>query len=364
MGFFARDKGEDGEQAEALARIEAGGIPPRAQERLRALGTEGALFTSGLSVNEFALLDKLGPQPLAQVMGASVVRPGWQYLPALEPGEVVTGGTSWGYGSGYGPSSTGQALINRMTEASPSQIRNYKWHAGVVCELDVLTDAWNLARRRALDRLAEEALQVGADAVVGVHLQRSDHDLGKGLIECIVSGTAVRDPGRATTSEPLLTDVSVQDYWRLRSAGHEPVGLVAATAVTFASAARDIRLRRMRTPAQNRELGELSEAFQAAREAVRAGLRGQVADAHASGVVGVELSHSVRRGKFALGSSIGSQTHRGWHRGRLGVPYYVRGRADADRRGWMITMHAAGTAIRSAQRPPDFPVKTQIRIGA
>jgi uncharacterized protein YbjQ (UPF0145 family) len=360
MGFFSRGKDEDGEQAEALARIEAGGIPPRAQERLRALGTDGSLFTSGLSVNEFALLDRLGPEPLAQVMGASVVRPGWQYLPALEPGEVVWGGP----GSAYGPSSHGMALLNRVTEASPSQIRNYKWHAAVVCELDVLTDAWNLARRRALDRLAEEALQVGADAVVGVRLQRSDHDFGKGLIECIVTGTAIRDPNADKSSWPVLTDVSVQDYWRLRSAGHEPVGLVATTAVTFAAAARDTRLRRMRTPAQNRELVELSEAFQAAREAVRAGLRGQVADAHALGVVGVELSHSVHRDKFSLASSIGSQTHRGWHTGRLGIPYYVRGRADADRRGWVIAMHAAGTAIRPPRQPPDFPVKTQIRIGA
>src|SRR5690348_1234325 len=115
MGFFSRGKDENGEQAEALARIEAGGIPPRAQERLRALGADGSLFTSGLSVNEFALLGKLGPEPLAQVMGASVVRPGWQYLPALEPGEVVIAG-GWAYGSGLGPSSTGQALLNRMTE--------------------------------------------------------------------------------------------------------------------------------------------------------------------------------------------------------------------------------------------------------
>ncbi|MGZ4230273.1 MAG: heavy metal-binding domain-containing protein [Solirubrobacteraceae bacterium] len=358
MGFFRRGDDEDDEQAQALARIEAGGIPPRAQERLRALGAAGSMFTSGLSVNEFALLDKLGPEPLAQVMGASVVRPGWQYLPPLDPGMVVAN-SSW-----LGPTSMGQALNNRMTEASPSQIRNYKWHAGVVCELDVLTAAWNLARRRALDRLAEEAVQVGADAVVGVRLWRSDHDLGKGLIECIVTGTAIRDPSRATGSSPVLTDVSVQDYWRLRTAGHEPVGLVAATAVTFASAARDIRLRRMRTPAQNRELGELSQAFNDARETVRAALRGQVADARGAGVVGVELSHSVHREKFALASSIGSEAHRGWHRGRSGVPYYVRGRADADRRGWVITMHAAGTAIASLRRPPEFPVKTQIRIGA
>jgi uncharacterized protein YbjQ (UPF0145 family) len=358
MGFFARGKDEDGERAEAMARIEAGGIPAQAEERLRALGTAGSLFTSGLSVNEFALLHKLGPEPLAQVMGASVIRPGWQYLPALEPAGVVTSGP-W-----YAPGSTGMALLNRMTDASPSQIRNYKWHAGVVCDLDVLTNAWNTARIRALDRLAEEALQVGADAVVGVRLQRSDHDLGKGLIEYVVTGTAVRDPARTTNSYPVLTDVSVQDYWRLRSAGHEPVGLMAATSVTFASAARDIRLQRMRTPARNRELEELSRAFNQARETVRARLRGQLADAHASGVVGVELSHAVRRGKFALASSIASAEQRGWHKGRLGIPYYVRGRADAERNGWVITMHAAGTAIRPAPRPPDLPVKTQIRMGA
>lgn len=364
MGFFARDRGEDGEQADALARIEAGGIPPQAEERLRGLGTAGSLFTSGLSVKEFALLNRLGTEPLAQVMGASVVRPGWQYLPPLEPGTVVVS-SSW-----YSPTSTGQALLNRVTEASPSQIRNYNWHAEVVCELDVLAAAWDTARRRALDRLAEEAQHVGADVVVGIRLQRSDHDLGKGVIEYVVTGTAIRDPGRPPASRPTLTDVSVQDYWRLRSAGHTPVGLVATTAVTFASPARDTRLRRIRTPAQNRELRELSRAFGLARETVRTRLRDQVASAHGAGVVGVELSHSVCRDKFALGSSIASHAQRGWHRGRLGLPYYVRGSADADRRGWVITMHAAGTAIRRADDPPDgastppeFPVKTQIRMG-
>ena len=74
--------------------------------------------------------------------------------------------------SAIGPSSSGYALNTGFTEPSPAQVRNYLWHATVVCELDMLTDAWNLARRRALDRLAEEALHVGADAVVGVHLHR------------------------------------------------------------------------------------------------------------------------------------------------------------------------------------------------
>src|SRR5579885_1489170 len=157
MGFFARGGGQDDEQSGELARIEAGGIPTRAEERLKALGSGRSLFTSGLSVNEFALLERMGPQPLAQVMGASVVRTGWQYLPALDPAPVVVPRGRMG---SYAPTSSGYQLNNAYTEPSMAQVRSYKWHATVVCELDTLTDAWNLARRRALDRLTEEALQV------------------------------------------------------------------------------------------------------------------------------------------------------------------------------------------------------------
>src|SRR5438045_6948307 len=108
MGFFQRGGDEDAEHAQERERIEAGGIPLMAEERLRALGEQGSMFTSGLSVNEFALLDQLGAQPLAQVMGASVVRTGAQYLPPLAPGANVlvascdaryartnTGGAGW-----------------------------------------------------------------------------------------------------------------------------------------------------------------------------------------------------------------------------------------------------------------------------
>ncbi len=200
-----------------------------------------------------------------------------------------------------GTNSSGYALNNRYTEPSPAQQWNYQWHATVVCELDTLTDAWNLARRRALDRLTEEALQVGADAVVGVHLHRSDHDLGRGTIEYVVTGTAIRLPGSDGTDWPLLTDVSVQDYWRLRSAGHEPVGLLATTIVVFASPPRATRWRRKRQVTRNQELEELSRAFHSARDTARAKLLGQVSDAHGAGAVGVEFSHHVERDKIRGG---------------------------------------------------------------
>jgi uncharacterized protein YbjQ (UPF0145 family) len=356
MGFFSRGGDHvDEAQADALARIEAGGIPLGAQERLRALSVEGSLFTSGLSVNEYALLHRLGPRPLAQVMGASVVRTGWQYLPALPPAQNVMIRTGR-----LGSTNTGGAgWTSPYTEPSLAQVRAYQWHAIVVCELDVLSDAWNLVRRRALDRLAEEARQVGADAVVGVRLHRSDHDLGRHTIEYVVTGTAVRLPGSTGASWPTLTDVPVQDYWRLVQAGYDPVGFLATTAVVFASPSRATRLRRARTTARYQELEEITRAFHAARETVRARLRGQVGDAHGTGAVGVELSHSVHHEKLALASSL-SGTTRGWHRGRLGIPYFVSGHSDFERRGWVITMHAAGTAIRRRRRA-EYPVKMTVR---
>ena len=355
MGFFAHD--DEPASAADLARIEAGGIPTAAERRLRSLGTEGSMFTSGLSVSEFALLRRLGPRPLAQVMGASVVRTGWQYLPPLEPGVNVVSG-AW-----YTPTNVGYAAQSPYTEASPSQVRNYKWHAAVVAELDVLTDAWNLARRRALDRLTEEALQVGANAVVGVRLRRGDHDLGARTIEYVVTGTAVRVPGADPSEPPALTDVSVQDYWRLHQTGQEPTALVATTAVVFASAPVATRIRRARATASNQELDELSEGFQLARTSVRERLRGQVYDAHGAGAVGVEFSHSVRREKLPVGSSLQSTDVRGWQRSRIGIPVFVSGHIDAERRGWVITMHAAGTAVRRRSGAPTPQIKTAIRLG-
>jgi uncharacterized protein YbjQ (UPF0145 family) len=359
VGFFSRGKDDDAAQAESLARVTDGGIPSRAQARLTALATEGSLFTSGLSVNEFALLQQMGPQPLAQVMGASVIRTGWQYLPALEPGVVVN------TGSVYSPSGMGGSW-NRSpyTEASPAQVRAYKWHAEVVCELDELSDAWRMAQRRALDRLSEEALQVGADAVVGVHLHHSDHDLGRRTIEYVVTGTAIRLPGSTGASWPTLSALSVQDYWRLLSTGHDPVGFVATSAVVFASPPRATRARRARTTSQNQELEEISRAFRDARETVRNRLLGQVSDARGAGAVGVEFSHSVHREKLSLALSLGSRASRGWQKGSLGLPYYVSGHSDVERRGWVITMHAAGTAIRRRTGQSPLPVKTAMRMGA
>jgi uncharacterized protein YbjQ (UPF0145 family) len=375
VGFFRRGQNDQArEREEPLARIEAGGIPAAAETRLKALAADGSLFTSGLSVKEFALLDRMGPRPLAQVMGASVVRVGWQYLPALSPGQSYMSLYASQEATPFRdrtpaayriPTIYGRAVQNPFTAPSFAQVRNYRWYTEVVCELDVFRDAWNMARRRALDRLTEEALQVRADAVVGVHLRRGDHDLAEGTIEYVVSGTAIRLANSTGERLPVLTDLSVQDYWRLVRAGHEPTGLLATTAVVFASPPRSTRMRRLRTTARNQELEEISSAFRSARETVRARLRRQIADAHGTVAVGVEFAHSVHRERLAVASSLSGGMQPGWHRGQFfSVPYLVSGRSDVKRRGWVITMHAAGTAIRRRQGPSEEPIKTTMRMEA
>jgi uncharacterized protein YbjQ (UPF0145 family) len=357
MGFLHRRGGD----TDPGASDADPGLSEQAQRRLEDLSGTGGIFTSGLSVNEFALLRGLGPTPLAQVMGASVVRTGWQYLPALEPGiaAYVT--------PGYGRTATlrQDRWGNAFGETSGSQIRSYLWATPVVCRLDTISDAWNLARRRALARLTDEATEVGADAVVGVSLQRADHDLGRRTVEYAVNGTAVRSSTPGERVAPVLTDLSVQEYTKLIRAGQEPVGLVATTVVVFASPSRDTRIKRARTFRSNQELTELSRAFQLARDSIRQDLHGQITRAGGAGVVGVELSQSIHREKLALASALRSPEQQGWGRGRFGLPYYVSGRVEAERRGWVIAMHAAGTAIRpraGGASPPARPAEIRLRL--
>jgi hypothetical protein len=66
----------------------------------------------------------------------------------------------------------------------------------------------------------------------------------------------------------------------------------------------------------------------------------------------------------SLASSLQTAPFRGWNRGRLGIPYFVSGRGLTDRRGWVITMHAAGTAVRPRSGPSQVHVKPAVRMRA
>jgi uncharacterized protein YbjQ (UPF0145 family) len=312
-----QDEAQEREQAESLARIEAGGIPLSAERRLRELGgaarQEGGAgkvgsFTSDLSINGFALCRRLGLTPLSQVMGSSIYQMGYQ--------------SSWG--AGYG--------------------------ATILFELDSLSQALNEVRGRALVRLGEEARLLGADAVVGVETRAGESALASGAgagqlaLEHMVLGTAVRRAG-AQTKHPVLTELSVAEYAMLLQGGFEPLGIVAWSAVFFTSyvfgmvgGGGMLGGGSLTMGTQNYELREFTQAVYSAREAVMQQITGQGAALGADGVVGVKIDHTVR--PHTLGGGVGMR----------------------EVRGLMVTFTAVGTAIQQHGKSTVTAPKTTVDL--
>jgi uncharacterized protein YbjQ (UPF0145 family) len=306
------------EQELSQERIEQGGIPLAAERRMKATGAGELPFSSTLSVSEFALTSKLGVRPVGQVLGASVHQVGYQYLP----------------------------------EASA-------WGGQVMCELDMVVHAWDQARRLALDRLTEEARQAGADAVVGVHVTRGEHDWAAGAVDYVVSGTAVCLPGSKGGGWPVLSDLSGQEYWQLHQAGYAPAGLVAGTAVVFVSPSQGMQWQRWATTYQNQELTEFTQGFYSAREIALRKLSSQADAGGADGIVGVRIEQHAGMESFRVGSSYGAREGPG-----LGGSYrgYATTGGQGERHGLLITMQAMGTAIRTAERVEPYPPEPAIDL--
>jgi uncharacterized protein YbjQ (UPF0145 family) len=198
-------------------------------------------------------------------------------------------------------------------------------------ELDTLSQALNEVRERALHRLAEEARQIGADAVVGVETRAGESELGGGggqlALEHMVLGTAVRRKD-ARSEQPVMTELSVADYALLLRAGIEPAGIVAWSSVFFSSYAYRGMLGAggTMTSMQPYELSEFTQALYNARERTMGQINRQAAALGASGVVGVRIGHTIR--PHTLSSGMG---------GGFGA---------SELRGMMVTFNAVGTAIR------------------
>ena len=279
FGFGGRgDHGPDEEAREAAARreedvvrVERGGVPLAAEERIAELaGRTDGFFTSGLSVADFALTRLQDVQPICQVMGSSVHQVGWQSYPF----------------SGW---SSGARIV----------------------ELRGLTEAWNEARRRALRRLTEEAALARADAVVDVTFERREHAFVDQAIEVVVNGTAVRLPDgtEKTRANPRLSDLSAPDFTLLRRAGYGPVGVVAATSVTYVSAgaATQRLMSGWQMGTANQELTDFTQGVYTAREQVLGRATRDAEALGAEGLVGAQLDVHIAVREW---ESAGNARHR------------------------------------------------------
>jgi uncharacterized protein YbjQ (UPF0145 family) len=258
-------------------------------------------FTSALGAAEALAVRSAGFVPLRQVLGVSYYKVGWQNMPWTS-----TRGGGWWSGTGQGETH----------------------------ELSVQTEAWNEARRLAIERLREEAVAAGADAVLGVGVRRSFRDWASDLVEFVAVGTAVRcttyDFGR---DAPLLCNLSGQDVAKLVAHGFWPVGIVGGSTVAYISTGwkQQQRAGGLFSSMRNQELPDFSQGVYDARALAMHRLERDAHALHAHGVVGVAIDRSERE--------------------------YERDVNNTKYTDLIITMHVLGTAIVEAADGPPPPEK-------
>jgi len=255
--------------ADATTEQQFATLPQRAQERLAEIhgrGESKELFTSDLSTSEFLLVKEAGFDPMGLVVGSSIYHIGYQQ-------------SSWNQNQ----------------------------------EMTMLSQAMYHARELAMDRMEEEAHQLGADGIVGVRLEVSHKEWGAHVAEFIAIGTAVRhrdDPRRFHNKHgrPFTSDLSGQDFYVLLRSGYRPLGMVMGTCVYHV--ARQGFGSFMRNLSQNVELETYTQALYDARELAMERMQREAEALDAKGIVGANIhEHSHVWGAhviefFAIGTAV------------------------------------------------------------
>ncbi len=224
--------------------------PQAADTRLaHTAGAEpGGVFTSDLSVSEYALLGEAGFEPLGFVVGSSIYHIGLQ--------------------------------VGRWSQNA---------------ELQVLTQAMYNARELAMARMRAEADHLGADGIVGVELRLQMYAWGQEVLEFVATGTAVRalsgqGSHRAPDGRAFTSDLSAQDFFRLLASGAVPVAFVLGTCVYHI--AHQSIMQTLRQAGQNQEMLLFTQGVYEARELALARMQAEASGAGASGIVGVSVAVS------------------------------------------------------------------------
>ncbi len=263
FGKRAAPLSEDERQAAAvdLERIQRGGIPLGAEQRLKRLaGKSTSCFSSDLSAKEYAIAQASGLTPLAQIMGSSVVQHGWQQQFA------------W---SSYG---------------------------GGIQEMPSLAMPWNLSRERSFDRLRQEAQFAGADAVIGIEITTKAFLGDRAQVEYAVFGTAVRETTLASRdrSGPRMCALSGQDVDKLRRIGAETLGVIGHTSVVCVALSPQAN-QMMRSWWGNQEMTEVTQGVYAARRLAMEAVRREASATGANDMVISTLTHGIDHHEYESG---------------------------------------------------------------
>jgi uncharacterized protein YbjQ (UPF0145 family) len=96
-------------------------------------------------------------------------------------------------------------------------------------EVKQLSDMYNHTRHLALERLAKEARERGANAVVDIHTHILP--IGAGAREMLMVGTASHHPAFGDGDRPVTSELTGEELWNLARMGYGPLRLLLGTSV-------------------------------------------------------------------------------------------------------------------------------------
>jgi hypothetical protein len=243
-------------------------LPEAAVRRL-----ESGIFSSGLTVPDFAACLDLGLQPMALVQGFCVMRWGWY-------------GSGSGYMRGASPWSGGQQTAGAYSETYRCPhgfVSNEHRTWGQNLEQSWVEDAWAQGYGTAYARMVEEATAQGAHGIIGVVDQVSNL-ADTGTTEFHFLGTAVTVEGGPPPAGgvPWSTYLAGQRLTKSIEAGFMPVAVVAALASVrvWAFCITEYLMEGARSwggPAGVHEVEQVGKAHMAVRQLARKHVRQQLA---------------------------------------------------------------------------------------
>lgn len=183
-------------------------LPPEAADRL-----ERGVFSSALTVPDFAACLQMGMRPVGLVQGYCVMRWSWYYSGSA-------------YATTYGQTTWGTTIKTyRCPHGYINEADHRRW--GENFEQPWVTRAWTEGFNAAASRMVQEAADAGAHGVIGI-VDRNSTLIEGGIREFHIYGTAVTLEGAPKPQVIWTTYLAGQRLAKLLEAGLMPVSIVAS----------------------------------------------------------------------------------------------------------------------------------------
>jgi uncharacterized protein YbjQ (UPF0145 family) len=169
-------------------------------------------------------------------------------------------------------------------------------------EIKEYSDVLNKTRHLALERLENEAIEVEANAVIGIETTVMPF---QGVHEMMMTGTAARHPSlpKEYTENPVTSDLTCEEMWNLVNMGFLPLKLVMGTAVYSLGAVGGIAS--WFKSFSRGEISDLTTLIYDAREHAIGLIRDEADDIEADDVVGIK-THIHEMGSLIEFMAIGT----------------------------------------------------------